>query len=461
MQDLVRSRFEGKSIVIAGFGREGRSTYRFLRKFFPEQELLIADRNTGIIHDVELQNDTRIKIVTGEHYLKEIGACDVIFKTPGIPSFALPADMDRQKITSQTDLFLQLFGRQAIGITGTKGKSTTSSLIYHIIDSAGQKAILAGNIGTPLLDTVAAITPETLVVMELSSHQLEYLSNSPHIAILLNIFQEHLDHYESYEDYQRAKFNIAKCQKAGDYFIYNRESELITKHLTSCINCNHTALPYSLAEFHGDGIHYRGKKVFLTINGKEQLIYDNSVGNNLRGDHNLLNIAAASAACILAGIPEPVVTNAVRTFNSLEHRIEFAGTYHDVEFYNDSIATIPEATIEALKTLRNVNTLILGGFDRGIDYTKIYDYLSHSQVQNIIFVGEAGLRMKNEAEQAGITGKSMFIASDYSDVVDIAFRHTRKHSICLLSPAAASYDMFRNFEERGRTFKKLVRGYRA
>jgi UDP-N-acetylmuramoyl-L-alanine---L-glutamate ligase len=459
MQDLVKSKFEGKKIVIAGFGREGRSTYRFLRKLIPTQPLVIADRNDAISRDLDLLNDSHIQIITGKEYLDSLDAFDIIFKTPGIASFALPKNLDQAKITSQTDLFLQLFGKQAIGITGTKGKSTTSSLAYHIIETSGRKTVFAGNIGIPLLDVTDKITPDTTIIMELSSHQLEYLSCSPHISILLNIFQEHLDHYNSYEDYQKAKFNIGKYQQSKDFFIYNQDNELIVKHISECIGCNHKAIPYSLYQTAGDGILYHDKKVILRMNGHEHLVYDDNLGHNLNGDHNLLNIMAAATACYLTGIEEPAITNAVRTFKSLEHRIEYVGKYHGIEFYNDSIATIPEACVEAIKTLKNVDTLILGGFDRGIEYGFLYPFLAGSKIRNLIFIGEAGKRMKKEFEETGMKGKSVFLAADYQEVVETGFRVTANGAICLLSPAAASYDMFKNFEERGKVFKQLVRTF--
>jgi UDP-N-acetylmuramoylalanine--D-glutamate ligase len=460
MQELVRKLIEGKKVIIAGFGREGRSTYRFLRNILPGYPLAVADISNDVKTDEILLSDDIVQVITGEDYLANLDSFDLIFKTPGIPTFSLPTELDRKKITSQTDLFLRLFSRQAIGITGTKGKSTTSSLVYHILETNSRPTVFAGNIGTPLLDVIPQIMPDTTIVMELSSHQLEYLSVSPHISVLLNIYQEHLDHYRNFEDYQNAKFNIGKYQGNGDFFLYNRDNELINKHLTACKNCNHTAIPFSLNAIPGNGIVIKSGKVLLQLYGNEKLIYDDSEGHNLKGDHNLLNIMAAAGACALAGVGETEITEAVRTFNGLEHRIEYVGKFHDIEFYNDSIATIPEASIEAVKTLQNVDTLILGGFDRGIDYNIIYPFLKTSAVRNLIFVGEAGKRMREEFEKISAAGKSIFAAQNYEEVVELAFTVTCQGKICLLSPAAASYDMFKNFEERGRIYKKLVREYK-
>lgn len=457
MQELVKSSIRGKKVMIAGFGREGRSTYRYLRDLLPQYPLTIADLSDNIRSDKLLQQDPNLEIVTGEGYLCNLESFDQVYKTPGIPTAALPPGFDRKKITSQTDLFLRLFSRQAIGVTGTKGKSTTASLMHCILNTAGCKTLFAGNIGIPLLDIAPQVTDDTTIIMELSSHQLEYISVSPHISVLLNIFQEHLDHYNNYEEYQEAKFNIGRYQTGNDYFIYNHDNNLITKKLSECNNCSQNTIPYSLRRFSGNGAFYHDKKVWLHYHGKETVIFDDTQGHKLRGDHNLLNIMAAASACYLSGIGEPAITSAVRVFDGLEHRIEFIGRYREIEFYNDSIATIPEACIEAVKTLQRVETLILGGFDRGIDYGILYPFLKSSTVKNLIFTGEAGRRMKSEFEKSGIHGKSLFDCGDYAQIVDIAFNVTSPGSICLLSPAAASYDMFRNFEERGKVFKKLVR----
>lgn len=460
MQQLITGFLEGKRIAIAGYGREGRSTYRFLRNFLPDAPLTIADINENIGSDLQLKEDTNLTVVTGPGYLEDIDRYDLVFKTPGIPSALLPPALGRQKITSQTDLFLRIFRDQAIGITGTKGKSTTSSLIHHILYTGGRKTLFAGNIGVPLLDIVNEVMPDTIIVMELSSHQLEYLSTSPHISILLNIFQEHLDHYNDYEDYQKAKFNIGKFQKEGDFFIYNGDNDLIVKHISACSGCRHTALPFSLSLPDSDGTYYLQQKGWLRLKGKENMVFDDTLGHKIKGDHNLLNIMAAATACFLAGVEETGITAAVRSFEGLEHRIEYIGRFYDIEFYNDSIATIPEASIEAVKTLRDVDTLILGGFDRGIDYSVLYHYLPESKINNLIFTGEAGQRMKKELKETGYSSGAVYYSNDYNEIVNLAFQITIPGKICLLSPAAASYDMFRNFEERGRIFKQLVRDYK-
>jgi UDP-N-acetylmuramoylalanine--D-glutamate ligase len=449
--------FNNKSLALLGFGREGRSTYTLLRQIFPEKIITIIDENEAISEDPSLKNDFNLLFVTGKNCMQQIDNYDIAIKSPGIPSNTLPAGLKRATITSQTDIFLQCYGLQSIGITGTKGKSTTASLVYHILKNAGKNAILVGNIGIPPFDCIAEINPESIVVLELSSHQLEYVSHAPHIAILLNIFQEHLDHYHSYLDYQLAKLNIGKYQVANDYFVYNNDNEAVKSLVYTLDSTKHIALPFSPEPQSAAAIRITNNQVVLNLEGKITKLYDISAGQPLKGHHNLYNIMAAATACYLSGVNTGLLDSGIKSFKGLEHRIELVGDYNGIIWYNDSIATIPEATIEAIKTLQNVDTLILGGFDRGIEYDILYPFLNASGISNIIFIGGAGERMMHEFADYGIKNLTFYTAEDYAKVVTIATKITAKGKICLLSPAAASYDMFKNFEERGNVFKKNVR----
>jgi UDP-N-acetylmuramoylalanine--D-glutamate ligase len=199
-----------------------------------------------------------------------------------------------------------------------------------------------------------------------------------------------------------------------------------------------------------------GDQILLNLKDKILNLYNTSAGQPLKGKHNLYNILAAATSCYLRGASIDEIGEGIRSFKGLEHRIELVGEYSGIVWYNDSIATIPEATIEAVKTLKDVDTLILGGFDRGIDYTVLYPFLIESGIRNLIFVGEAGKRIKKELSDFGQKDLNFFEVEDYIQVIQIASEKTQKGKICLLSPAAASYDMFKNFEDRGGTFKKLV-----
>ena len=457
MNEMIEGLFGDKSLALLGFGREGRSSYTLLRRVFPQKTLAILDENDNIRQDACLQNDYNLVFITGKDCMQAIDNYDVAIKSPGIPSNTLPDKFKRVRLTSQTDIFMQCYGHQSIGVTGTKGKSTTSSIIFHILKNAGRKTLLVGNIGVPPFDCIDEITPETTIVMELSSHQLEYVAHSPHIALLLNIFQEHLDHYHTYGDYQKAKLNISMYQSANDYFIYNHDNEILRNQMEISPHPKSELISFSLDTGPDTLLNLKDAWVELQLKSGKIRLYDTSQGQPLMGHHNLYNIMAAAAACSLAGVSPEHISAGIRSFNGLEHRIEPVGTYEDIMWYNDSIATIPEAAIEAVKTLHCVDTLILGGFDRGIEYAILYPFLFHSGISNLIFIGKAGTRMMNELKVYGESNIKFFTATDYQEVVDIALRVTKKGKICLLSPAAASYDMFSNFEERGNTFKKNVR----
>jgi UDP-N-acetylmuramoyl-L-alanine---L-glutamate ligase len=457
MIEKLKHIFRDKSLALLGFGREGRSTYTLLRQVFPEKAITIIDENEAIREDAVLKNDINIQFVTGKGCMQYIDNYDIAIKSPGIPSNSFPKKLTHVSISSQTDIFLQCYGQQSIGITGTKGKSTTASLIYHILKNAGCNTLLVGNIGIPPFDCITEIMPESIVVLELSSHQLEYISHSPRIAILLNIFQEHLDHYHSYLDYQLAKLNIGKYQGPNDYFIYNNDNEAVKSLVHTLIATKHKELPFSPEPQLDSAIHIANNQIVLNLEGTETELYDTSISQPLKGHHNLYNIIAAAAACFLSKINTASIVSGIRTFNGLEHRIELVGEYAGIIWYNDSIATIPEATTEAVKTLHNVDTLILGGFDRGIEYDILYPFLNASGISNIIFIGGAGERMLHEFTDYGIKNINFCTAKDYAEVVTIARKITAKGKICLLSPAAASYDMFKNFEERGNIYKKNVR----
>lgn len=455
--DQLKSEYSDKSISILGFGREGQSTYTLFRKLFPGKLFTIIDENEDVINNSILKGDRNLHFVTGLGCMQCINDFDVAIKSPGIPSNSLPVLLNHVKLTSQTDIFLEYYGHQVIGITGTKGKSTTSSLIFHILKNAGFSTLFVGNIGIPPFECLSEITADTTIVMELSSHQLEYISHSPAIAVILNIFQEHLDHYTSYQEYQLAKMNIARYQSSSDYFIYNQDNTVLSTLINEAPDISSTRLPLSIEKDDSPVIYIFNNCIEMVCNSTKHFLYNLEQGQPLQGNHNLYNIMAAAAACFLKGVSTEKITEGIRSFNGLEHRIERVGIYNGILWYNDSIATIPEATIEAVKTLQFVDTLILGGFDRGIGYTILYPFIKTSGISNLILVGEAGIRIMKEFTLFGIGELKLHTAKNYSEVVKIANRVTEKGKICLLSPAAASYDMFRNFEERGKVFKQNVR----
>ena len=446
--DIVQH-IKNKSVLIVGFGREGNSTYNFIRKHLPEKHITIADKNKISIIDPYLT------IISGVDYLKHLNQYDLIFKTPGVSFKNLTNSIDCSKITSQTDLFLQWYGNQTIGVTGTKGKSTTSSLIFHILKEANRDVVFGGNIGIPLFDLIPSINPDTIIVSELSAHQLEFIHKSPHISVLLNLFQDHLDHFNSIENYFNAKWNINKFQNQGDLFIFN-DDDLTIKHNQNW-NINTTYLGFSQTKIIDNGAYIDQNQIIIKSNNNIKFRIPIQNLSHLPGNHNLNNIMAAILTCYSFGITLVEIEKHIQSFSGLEHRIEFVGIFDDVHYYNDSISTIPEATISALKALEHVKTLILGGFDRGIDYSKLYEFLENNPVENIAFTGPAGERMMVEWKNHKKSIKNLLFTNNYNQILEFCRFQTPKNGKCLLSPAAASYDQFKNFEERGIFFKNQIK----
>lgn len=422
MFDLIFNRLHDKRVLILGFGREGRSTFAFLKKFLPQVSIAIADKSASAFANVDLDG---VDTVSGDDYLNSIFAFDVVIKTPGISL----KDFDTKdiEITSQTDLFLSQFHNQTIGISGTKGKSTTTSLIYHLLKSTGHDAILTGNIGIPCFDVMEQIKPESIVVYELSAHQLEYVHNSPRVGVLLNVFEEHLDHFGTFERYKNAKLNLLRFMQENDTAVIH--DALLDDVLPLFVN----------------------QAVFSTM----QFGFDES-RLPILGQHNIMNAKAALCACESYGFAAEDLVPYLYTFIPLEHRLERVGIYGGVTFFNDSISTIPQAAIAACQTLKKVDFLLLGGFDRDIDYAPLVDFLSANQIPHLLFTGKAGERMMKMLVDRGVRSQ-MHGYSSMEEAFEVLKAFAKEGDVCLLSPAAASYDQYKNFEERGRKFKALAK----
>jgi UDP-N-acetylmuramoyl-L-alanine---L-glutamate ligase len=432
--------FENKKILLLGFGREGKSTYRFIRKQFPDMLIGIYDKKP--IQDVP-ENTT---FLTGESFWEYIPDYDIIIKSPGIVLDTTDSEVLR-KFTCQTDLFLESYRTQTIGITGTKGKSTTTALLYHILRTSGRDALLVGNIGIPVFDVLEEIGEKTMVVFELSSHQLQYVTHSPHIGVLLNIFQEHLDHYGTFDKYKSAKENIYKYQQKGDLLLYNEEYfELPEDFLPDKITIsNH--IENSVVQIKDNKIYYLDHVFEIEV---DKLL--------LKGPHNLYNVGAAYVLARNLGVSDSEFRTALRTFKPLPHRMEYIGEIAGVKYYNDSISTICETTIQGVNSLTDVDTVILGGMDRGISYQPLVDFLLSSKIRNIILMPDTGYRILKMLEESGkiLSNQELVKVANVAEAVTAAKKLTKSGTICLFSPAAASYGFFKDFEERGEVFKSLV-----
>ncbi len=430
MSHKVIDYIKDKKTLILGYGREGKSTLDFLRRFLPEKEFTVADYK-----EIKI-DDPLVHVICGKSYLSDINDYDIVIKSPGI-SFANVFIDDKTEVTCQLDLFLRFFDIKTIGITGTKGKTTTSTLIYEMLKETHPKTELLGNIGIPVFE---AKKETQIAVVEMSSHQLEFTKASPHISVFVNIYEEHLDHYkDGFNGYVNAKLNIAKYQNENDYFIYNPEQK------------DDRVPPFKY------DTKSRIIEVPFTKAVKDEFIISlQSLTPHLLGNHSRQNLGYAVAVARIFGVSDEAIKKAVKNFKGIEHRLEYVGEYRKKRFYNDSIATIPKSVINAIKSIKSVDTLIFGGLDRGIDYTEFIRFLGKGQVKTLIGLPETGHTIIDALKKAGYKG-DLLKASDMQEAVKLAYKNTQEKSACLFSPAAASYNKYKSFEEKGNHFKQCVK----
>ena len=451
MIDKLLEYLENKKILILGFGKEGISTYKFIRKHFQNKKIYIADKTNA--NEEMILKDKNVDINFGDNYLDNLKDFDIIMKTPGISFANINIESFKEKIKSQLELFLEFLDVTTIGVTGSKGKSTTSSLIYQILKDQNKDTVLMGNIGVPVFDCIEDIRESTIVVLEMSSHQLEYMDVSPNIAILLNIYEEHLDHYKSIKEYTEAKINIGRFQKNSDYFIYNVDNKIIKECIDEIETLND--IKYEVS-YNGNLSNDNSNKVYIKddyIYINENKVYNINDKRNLLGNHNLNNIMFVLAVCNILKLNLKKAKETISNFKGLEHRMEYVGKYNNIIYYNDSIATIPEATINSIRALKNVDTLILGGMDRGISYNEFIKFLNSGVVRNLICMPDTGYKIADSLN----CSSNIYKVETLEEAVELSKKITRKDKICLLSPAAASYGFFKNFVEKGNKYKELVK----
>ena len=450
MKNKIIQELTGKKVLILGFGKEGKSSYSFIKRNNINCELGIADINN--IQDENILRDN-VNIHTGENYLEFMKDYDVILKTPGISFKDIDIDDVKDKITSQTELFLKYGKEKIIGITGTKGKSTTSSLIYSML-SKKYNVFLVGNIGLPAFDEMDEYEKLDYYIYELSSHQLEFVKHSPKYAVLLNMYEEHLDHYKDYEAYKEAKRNIFKYQNKEDYYIYNFD-ERRTINNDYLLEQKQIMVSSQNLE-NGNYCSYSDDYILGNVFGNNFNI--KIPENNIKGRHNIFNIAVSVSISKLLGIDDESIINSIKEFKTLPHRLETIGTYEGVTYIDDSISTIPEAVISATKSIQNIDTVLIGGLDRGINYDKLIEYIAEGNINNAILMYDSGRKIYDSLSKKNCKCNAIF-AENLEKATELATKITIKGKICLLSPAAASYGYFKNFEERGDKFKEYVIKY--
>ncbi len=443
-EEIVK-KLTGKNIAILGFGKEGKSTFNFIRKHLPDIPLTILDKASITV------DDDKVTIVSGDDYLNNLEKYDLIIKSPGISLKDIDYSKIQNKITSQLELLLEVNRKNIIGITGTKGKSTTTSLMYEVLKAQRDNVFLLGNIGVPVFDMIEEYNDKSLLVIEMSSHQLEFVKNSPHIAVILNLFQDHLDHDGSLEHYHNNKMNIFKYQTADDYAIYADDNEYLNAKMKT-LNTDATKfnVRFDDENIFGNAVRIKNDKVFIN----NELVYTDGE-RNLIGNHNLKNIMFVLTICKILGLDFEKARETILSFKGLKYRMEYIGTYHNIKYYNDTIATIPAATENAIEAIGDVDTLIFGGLDRGIDYKEFIDFLKNSKINNLICMPSTGTNIGHLLENC--TTKNIKYVQTLEEANAMVLQYTTPGKSCLLSPAAASYEYFKNFEEKGKAFETIVK----
>ncbi len=420
---------KNKRILIVGKGIEGQAAFRYLKKEFPNNVIDIVDQKDSV------------------NYLKDEKKYDIAIKSPGVKSSVLTIPY-----TTSTNIFSANTKGRIIGITGTKGKSTTSTLIFEMLKKQGLDVYLGGNIGQSPLDFMDTLNDQSWTVLEMSSYQLQDAKQSPHIAVLLMIVAEHLDYHLTIESYINAKRNILRFQTSSDFAVINKDY-LISNE--SDFETSARVFQVSRERECSEGCFVKNQSVLIRKDGKDlEVIKTQEI--KLIGKHNLENVCAAVMVAYLAGVSKENIAHVLRSFRGLEHRLEFVRELENVRFFNDSLATIPQATIEALDALGETETLITGGFDRGLDYKDLGVEIADSGVKNLILFPVTGEKIWQAVCAATKNPPEKFEITTMQQAVRIAFAETGSGKICLMSPASASFNLFKNYKDRGEQFKKEV-----
>jgi UDP-N-acetylmuramoylalanine--D-glutamate ligase len=442
----------GKRLVILGGGESGVGA-ALLGKKEGYEVVLMDESSLKDVYRNELQK-AGIDFLENAIDKERLFSADEVVKSPGIPEKNEWVKALRQKgiaIISEIELAYRHKGNsRVVAITGSNGKSTTTSLIYHISRHAGLDCALVGNIGYSFARQVAE-DPKQWYVAEISSFQLDdILTFRPDIAVLLNITEDHLDRYDyQFEKYIRSKFRITINQQPSDHFIYNLDDEVIMNYIERN-KINSIQLPISMKQKVEKGGYIKDDQMHVNVSGDEQQmsIYDFA----LKGKHNQFNTMAASVAGATMDIRKNKIREAVQTFENLEHRMESVATVRGVEFINDSKATNVNSTWYALESMTKPTILVLGGVDKGNDYTLITE-LVKEKVKAIVCMGLDNKKIHDAFDDV----VKVVDTDNASDAVRSSYSLAQPGDIVLLSPACASFDLFKNYEDRGRQFKDAVR----
>jgi UDP-N-acetylmuramoylalanine--D-glutamate ligase len=442
-----------KKLVILGAGESGVGTALLAKQ--KGYDVFVSDASAiKPIYQTELEQNA-IPFESGSHSVERILAADEVMKSPGIPEKNELVKQIRAKgipVVSEIEFGFRYKGESKIAaITGSNGKTTTTSLLYHICKIAEQDVAMVGNIGFSFARQIA-VEPKALYIIEVSSYQLDDITYfKPDIAILLNITEDHLDRYDyKFENYIKSKLRIIENQTANDYFIYCIDDEVIVKQL-ELLTIHTNPLPFSMKQEVKKGGYIKNDQMMIKIQEERvtMSIYDFA----LKGKHNAYNTMAASIAATTLGIRKEKIREAVSNFHNLEHRMEFVATVRGVDFINDSKATNVNSTWYALESMQKPTVLILGGVDKGNDYELLAD-LVKEKVKAIICMGTDNKKIIDFFKDKVAT---IIEADSAKKAVNASFKLAEKGDVVIMSPACASFDLFKNYEDRGRQFKESVK----
>ncbi|MDQ3123644.1 MAG: UDP-N-acetylmuramoyl-L-alanine--D-glutamate ligase [bacterium] len=437
------------NIALVGYAVENQAAYRYFA--VQGADITICDLNT----EVELPEGVKSKL--GEGYLDNLKEFDLIVRTVGMhPDLIMEQNPTViRNITTAVNVFFEKCQVPIIGVTGTKGKGTTSTLIHKILEAAGKKVVLAGNIGKPMLDVLQEANDSDFAVLELSSFQLYDLKSAPHVAVCLMVVPEHLNWHNDFDDYKRSKANLFRYQNSKDVAVYNILNQASTE--IAAASPTSTKLTYAVPS--------AGEDVppFYTARIVEDSIYcrDAEIMNinevKLLGRHNLENVCAAVAATwdLIDGNVE-AIHSVVSSFSGLEFRLEFIRELNGVRYYNDSFSTTPETAIAALRAFEESKIVILGGSDKGIPFDELAESVTQTNVKHVLVLGETGPVIANLLRQRGFTAITHEGLETMDAAVNKAQELASQNDVVLLSTGCASFGMFKDYKDRGKQFNQAV-----
>jgi|WetSurMetagenome_2_1015567.scaffolds.fasta_scaffold06955_6 UDP-N-acetylmuramoylalanine--D-glutamate ligase len=459
---VLENVFVGKKIGIIGFGIEGISSAKFLLKKGAKVTILDKKEANEIDEkDLEELKGLDLNYIFGINYLNHLNEFNIVVRSPGVKRGLKELEEFEKNgglITSQTQIFFDLCPAKVIGVTGTKGKGTTSSLIYEMLRAQGLKVYLGGNIGNPPLDFLDRLTSDSYAVLELSSFQLIDLKKSPHVAVMLMTTSEHLDYHRDANEYIDAKRNILRFQKSSDFSVVNRdyipsnESDIFTQGKVYKISKERETK---------NGCYVKDKKLTVNTNGaSEEVIKTDEI--LLPGSHNLENVCAAVIVAKILKVQTKNIVKVLKEFKGLEHRLELIREINGVKYYDDSFSTTPETAIAGIKAFKNPEILILGGSSKNSDFSELGKVISEAKnIKAIIGIGAEWPKIKSKISsirQAQDKSQTLIIerAKDMYTIIAAANKIAAPGDVVLLSPACASFGMFKNYKDRGEQFKREV-----